>query len=47
MEPPMSRITQGSLFAPPVEEAKLFAGYAEIVFDRPLDHVYSYAVPEA
>ena len=42
----MSKITQGDLFAPPAEEARPVAGYAEIVFDRPFDHVYTYAVPQ-
>jgi primosomal protein N' (replication factor Y) len=44
----MTQTTQRDLFgpieAPPVSRAGLFA---DIVFDRPLDHAYSYAVPEA
>ncbi len=43
----MTQATQRDLFgpveAPPVARAGLFA---EIVFDRPLDHAYSYAVPD-
>jgi primosomal protein N' (replication factor Y) len=43
----VSQITQRTLFedlgAPAQQAAGLFA---EIVFDRPLDHAYSYAVPE-
>ena len=34
----------GPVEAPPATRAGLFA---EVVFDRPLDHAYSYAVPEA
>jgi primosomal protein N' (replication factor Y) len=43
----MTQATQRDLFgpveAPPASRAGLFA---EIVFDRPLDHAYSYAVPD-
>jgi primosomal protein N' (replication factor Y) (superfamily II helicase) len=43
----MTQTTQRDLFGPiealPVSRAGLFA---EIVFDRPLDHAYSYAVPD-
>src|SRR5262245_56627857 len=43
----VSQITQRTLFddlaTPPEQAAGLFA---EVVFDRPLDHGYSYAVPE-
>src|SRR5262249_39572868 len=45
---PMSDTIQGQLFAKPARAAVVPATglYAEIVFDRPLDHAYTYAVPE-
>ncbi|HXG12920.1 MAG TPA: primosomal protein N' [Gemmataceae bacterium] len=43
----MAQTTQGELFgeveSPPAQSAGLFA---EVVFDRPLDQAYTYAVPE-
>ena len=36
---------QPSLFQPEAAEQAVEAGFAEIVFDRPLDHAYTYAVP--
>src|SRR5947209_5395093 len=47
-EAAVTPMTQRDLFndvlAPPPAAAGLFA---EVVFDRPLDHAYTYAVPEA
>src|SRR5437763_597167 len=35
------------LFGPPPDDAPVAAGlFADIVFDRPLDHAYTYAVPD-
>src|SRR5262249_31316342 len=46
-EPPVSPTIQRDLFdaaeAPPAQAAGLFA---DVVFDRPLDHAYTYAVPD-
>src|SRR4051794_28888261 len=43
----MTPTTQKDLFdegeAPPLQAASLFA---DVVFDRPLDHAYTYAVPD-
>jgi primosomal protein N' (replication factor Y) len=47
-EPAMTQTTQRDLFgegeALPLQTASLFA---DVVFDRPLDHAYSYAVPDS
>jgi primosomal protein N' (replication factor Y) len=43
-EPPMPEATQRDLFGEPAVSSGLFA---EVVFDRPLDQAYSYAVPAA
>ncbi|MBI1832138.1 MAG: primosomal protein N' [Planctomycetes bacterium] len=37
---------QPSLFEPEATDPIVAAGFAEIVFDRPLDHGYTYAVPD-
>ncbi|MCI0462823.1 MAG: primosomal protein N', partial [Gemmataceae bacterium] len=43
----MSQITQHDLFDEPATTTQQTAGlFAEIVFDRPLDHAYTYSVPE-
>jgi primosomal protein N' (replication factor Y) len=42
----VSDVIQGELFAPPPSEDRPVSGFAEIVFDRPLDHAYTYAVPQ-
>jgi primosomal protein N' (replication factor Y) len=43
-----SHLTQPELFAaPPPEPLPVEGVFAEIVFDRPLDHGYTYRVPEA
>jgi primosomal protein N' (replication factor Y) len=34
------------LFGPPTDETPATGLFAEIVFDRPLDHAYTYAVPD-
>jgi primosomal protein N' (replication factor Y) len=44
---PMVEITQPELFAAPEDRLPLSGQYADIVFDRPLDHAYTYAVPAA
>jgi primosomal protein N' (replication factor Y) len=49
--PPASRQTvlngmRSTLFEDPTQTVANGARFAEIVFDRPLDHAYSYAVPE-
>src|SRR5947209_80747 len=42
----MNDTLQGELFAQPVAAPVVADGlYAEVVFDRPLDHAYTYAVP--
>jgi primosomal protein N' (replication factor Y) len=41
----MLRSMQPSLFQPPDNEATSATTFAEIVFDRPLDHAFTYAVP--
>ena len=38
---------QGELFTPPPCEDRPVSGFVEIVFDRPLDHAYTYAIPES
>jgi primosomal protein N' (replication factor Y) len=38
---------QGELFDDPVAPATASGLFAEVVFDRPLDHAYTYAVPES
>ncbi|MBM3992932.1 MAG: primosomal protein N' [Planctomycetes bacterium] len=38
---------QPSLFEPDALAQTISAGFAEVVFDRPLDHAYTYAVPAA
>ncbi len=43
----MSNVIQGELFTPAPIDEKPVSGFAEIVFDRPLDHAYTYAVPES
>src|SRR5947209_14474165 len=44
----VNETVQPTLFGePPPARLPLSGEYAEIVFDRPLDHAYSYAVPEA
>src|SRR5262245_37772747 len=46
-DPAVTQITQRELFDEPAAPAKQAAGlFAELVFDRPLDHAYTYAVPE-
>jgi primosomal protein N' (replication factor Y) len=46
-EPPLTHASQPDLFGAAGETAVPAAGlFAEVVFDRPLDHAYSYAVPE-
>src|SRR5947208_5447817 len=43
----MTRTTQPNLFDDPAAPAAPTAGlFADVVFDRPLDQAYSYAVPE-
>ncbi|HYT94666.1 MAG TPA: primosomal protein N', partial [Gemmataceae bacterium] len=43
----MTQLTQRELFEEPARSTQQTAGlFAEVVFDRPLDHAYSYAVPE-
>src|SRR5262245_34017415 len=43
----VSQITQHELFDEPVTPSEQTTGlFAEVVFDRPLDHAYTYAVPE-
>src|SRR5437773_10926534 len=44
----MTQIVQRDLFATPDAPPEPTAGlFAEIVFDRPLDHAYTYAVPDS
>src|SRR5580698_10361209 len=44
----MSTAVTAGLFGPdPAEEPAATGLFAEIVFDRPLDHAYTYAVPES
>src|SRR5207253_7064796 len=44
---PASQITQRTLFEDLTTTPHQAAGlFAEVVFDRPLDHAYSYAVPD-
>jgi primosomal protein N' (replication factor Y) len=46
-EPPVTRATQRDLFGTVSDPAVQTAGlFAEVVFDRPLDHAYTYAVPD-
>src|SRR5438132_8220712 len=41
------RVTQRNLFEEPPAAPKAATGlFAEVVFNRPLDHTYTYAVPE-
>jgi primosomal protein N' (replication factor Y) len=43
----MTQTIQGELFATPADPVVQTAGlFADVVFDRPLDHAYSYAVPD-
>jgi len=43
----VTQLTQRELFEEPARSTQQTAGlFAEVVFDRPLDHAYSYAVPE-
>src|SRR5689334_14183363 len=42
---PMTKSQQLDLFADEPVPASIITGYAEIVFNRPLDHAYTYAVP--
>src|SRR5947209_5731696 len=44
-EPPMSQSTQPDLFEAPAAQTENATGlFAAVVFDRPLDHAYTYAV---
>ena len=43
VDPTTQRDLFGEAPAPPAQAAGLFA---EVVFDRPLDHAYTYAVPD-
>src|SRR5438067_9003786 len=44
----VTQLTQRELFEEPVSATRQTTGlFAEVVFDRPLDHAYSYAVPES
>src|SRR5262245_42534430 len=44
---PSQRDLFGDTEAPPAPSTPAAGLYAEIVFDRPLDHAYTYAVPDA
>ena len=47
-EPTVMHGTQRDLFGDvDTPTASTYALYAEVVFDRPLDHAYTYAVPES
>src|SRR5712692_1556244 len=47
-EPPVTHTTQLDLFGNASDTAVQAASlFAEVVFDRPLDHAYTYAVPDS
>ena len=48
LDPAVTHGTQRDLFGEAsAPAAPSYTLYAEVVFDRPLDHAYSYAVPES
>src|SRR5947209_803916 len=45
--PPSATVGSTDLFGLPADEAPPASGlFADIVFDRPLDHAYTYAIPD-